>query len=116
MTFIEFLEWLRIYGPLGLWAGLTSLGCWRLYRDGHADAIVSATQAKTVADAHAAQLIQQTAIAGAALETQIRLHHEQLNELTDRFVTLHEQAATENRELTHEVRALIEVVSRKRGR
>lgn len=94
MTLVEFLTEFKIWGPLGIWAALTTWGCVHLYRAIRGDS-----------KAHA-----------AALKTQQDEHHRQMTELTGRFVDLHAQAATENRELTQQVRALLEVVSKKRGR
>lgn len=116
MTAVEFLSYFRIWGPLGIIAGLSLWGNVHQYRNGRADSKAAAAAIKEQRDD--ADLALKAARDGGAdsLARASATHHAQVTELTNRFVKLHEEGATENRELTQQVRALLEVVSRKRGR
>lgn len=104
MTFVAFLEGFKLYGPLGILAAVAGWGCWHLYSNARKDQT-----------AHEKRCAACKSISDAVSDERLRVHHEQMTEMTNRFVTLHEQAATENRELTQQVRALLETVTRKRG-
>ncbi len=118
MTFVEFLDSFKIWGPLGIFSALTTWGCVHLYRHGRADAKASAAAALTAAEKHATVIASQAAAHAAELKEKDAQQHEQMTEVSDRFMGLYEKVATENRELTTQVRELLAVVSAKakRGR
>lgn len=116
MTFVEFVEYFRLWGPLGIMAALGVWGCIHLYRNGRADAAKHRSECDAMAKEYAKTIEDQARDYVTRMTEQQKVHREQTAELTDRFVSLHTAAVTENRELTAQVRSLIEVVSRKRGR
>ncbi len=105
MSWVEILKLFAQYGLLGIYAGLATYGCVHLYR---AKAKGETAHREDIKALHAAEQARADTL-GAA-------HHEQMSEMQDRFMGYVTAVQSENRELTAQVRSLLEVVSRKRPR
>lgn len=116
-------KFLVVYGPLGVGAVVMGWALWKMF--GVLQAVRSAHEAEIKAlnktnsealinqsEAHATRTDELHKEHAGKLEAQAELHHEQMTELTTRFVALNQEAFAQARSATEQATGLVDAVKR----
>lgn len=116
-------KFLVVYGPLGVGSVVMGWALWKMFgvlqavRTAHEGEIKALNKTNSdallaTAETNAAKLAEVHKEHAEKLEAQAELHHEQMTELTAKFVSLNQEAYAQARSATEQATGLVDAVKR----